>query len=286
MTADTLLVESEGWPISLRLGGARGGPGTVDVVLLHGIPGSAESWSRVVEYLPRTSTAARRAIRSVVPDLLGFGASGRPDTLDDLHAESQAAHLCAALAEAGVERPLLVGHDFGGPVALRMVMAHPGRFAGLVLAATNAFADTPVPFPLSLVNAPFVGGAFARLLFSRAALRGMCRFGARSGRVDAGAAVGDDAQAAAIRTIFAGSLTALAALYGPIERALPSLGLPALVVWGDRDPFFPLAAGQRTAAAVPGARLEVLSGCGHFIPDEQPERLAALIATFAVTTAA
>jgi len=167
-----------------------------------------------------------------------------------------------------------------------MVLQEPQRYAGLVLAATNAFGDTPIPFPLSLANAPVVGRAMARLLFSRAALAGMCRFGAHAGRVDVAAAVGDDAQAAAVRTIFAGSLANLPGLYGPIERALPSLSLPALVVWGDRDPFFPIAVGERTAASIPGARFEVLPGCGHLIPEEMPHRFASSITAFVRRVAA
>ena len=274
-------VDAGGWTISLRVAAptlgeavSTGGTGR-HVVLIHGIPGSGRAWNRVLDHL-----SGDPAVCPVVPDLLGFAGSGRPTALEDLHAASQAAHLEAALDRCGVEQPVLVGHDFGGPVALRLLMRRPDGYAGVVLAATNAFGDTPIPFPLSLVNAPLVGGAAARLLFSRAALRGMCRFGALSGAVDAVAAVGDAAQAAAIRTIFTGSLTDLPGLYGPIERALPSLRLPALVVWGDRDPFFSPAVGERTAAAIPGAALEVLRGCGHFLPEEAPDRFAHLIADF------
>ncbi|HET7768290.1 MAG TPA: alpha/beta hydrolase [Chloroflexota bacterium] len=248
------------------------------VVLIHGIPGSGRSWDAVLDHL-----SGDPAVCPVVPDLLGFAGSGRPTSLEDLHAAAQAARLETALDRCGVLRPILVGHDFGGPVALRLLMRRPNGYAGVVLAATNAFGDTPIPFPLSLVNAPLVGGALARLLFSRAALSGMCRFGARRGSVDAAAAVGDAAQAAAIRTIFAGSLSDLPGLYGPIERALPSLRVPALVVWGERDPFFPRAVGERTAAAIPGAALEVLRGCGHFLPEEAPHTFAQLIAAFAHT---
>ena len=102
----------------------------------------------------------------------------------------------------------------------------------------------------------------------------MCRFGTKQARVDAAAAVGDAAQAAAVRTLFAGSLRDLPGLYGPIERFLPRIAVPTVVLWGDRDPFFPFAAGERTAAAIPGAELVRLDGVGHFIPDEAPEATA------------
>jgi pimeloyl-ACP methyl ester carboxylesterase len=261
-------VEVGGLTIHLRLGA----PGRRDVVLLHGIPGSSRSWDRVLAHLPPD-------VRPVVPDLLGFGGSSRPTNAGDLHAEGQARCLALALASCGVEHPVLVGHDFGGPVALRLLMHNSDGYAGLVLAATNVFGDTPVPFPLSLVNAPLAGHVLARLLFSRPALGAMCRLGARRGRVETAPSLGDVAQSTAIRTIFSTSLADLPGLYGPIERFLPALRLPAHVVWGDADMFFPIHQGERTAAAISGAQFTVVERCGHFIPEEAPQQLAALIAT-------
>jgi pimeloyl-ACP methyl ester carboxylesterase len=121
---------------------------------------------------------------------------------------------------------VLVGDDFGGPVALRLLMRDPDAYTALVLVATNLFSDTPIPFPLSLVNAPLVGGAAARPLFARAALAGMCRFGARQGNVYTSAALGDATQAAAIRLIFVASLHDLPGLYGSIAKLLPGLAHP------------------------------------------------------------
>lgn len=265
-------VEVGGRRVRVRLGDPA--PGAIDTVFLHGIPGSGRSWDRVVSMLPSR-------VRPIVPDLLGFGGSDRPEEFRELHAEGQAALLEELVERLGLRRPLLVGHDFGGPVGLRMLLRageqHPARYAGLVLAATNAFGDSPIPFPLSLVNAPLLGPLAVRILFSRPALVGMCRFGARRGRVDPSTAVGDASQAAAIRTIFAGSLRDLPGLYGPIERFLPRIALPTLVVWGDRDPFFAVSAGERTARAIAGARFVRLDGVGHFVPEEAPERFAELL---------
>lgn len=259
-------VQIDDWPVNLRVGTA----GDVDVVLIHGIPGSGHSWDCVLPRLPDT-------VRPFVPDLLGFGESGRPTSIDDLHAEGQARRLESALEQSGIGRAILVGHDFGGPVALHLLTRNPERYTGLILAATNLFGDTPIPFPLSLVNAPLIGGIAARLFFSRAALAMMCRFGARKDHVDVGVALGDRQQTAAIGQIFAASLARLDELYAPIESALADIRIPTLVVWGDRDPFFPSAQLTRTASAIPGARTLLLPGHGHFLPDEAPEALAQAI---------
>ena len=53
-----------------------------------------------------------------------------------------------------------------------------------------------------------------------------------------------------------------------------------LVGWGDRDPFFPLEQGERTAAAA-NARLHVFHGAGHFLPHERPAEVARQVAAFA-----
>jgi pimeloyl-ACP methyl ester carboxylesterase len=49
------------------------------------------------------------------------------------------------------------------------------------------------------------------------------------------------------------------------------------VVWGDRDPFFAVAVGERLARAIPGAAFDVIRQCGHFVPLERPNALVQVI---------
>lgn len=268
-------VPVNGLTLSIRAG-VRPGP---NVLFLHGIPGSAATWDLVI-------AALAEGARPIVPDLIGFGSSDRAHSLDDLHAEGQARRLLSALSGMGVERAFVVAHDFGGPVALRMIIARPDLASGLVLAATNAFSDTPVPLPLSLVRAPLAGRLFARMLFSRPSLSMMCRSGSKKARIDARAALGDRRQVAAIRTIFRGSLQHLAELYGPIEQSLSGIKVPTDVLWGEHDPFFGMADGRRLAAAIPAARFRLAEGCGHFLPDECPAIFAGLVGDGAAAASA
>jgi pimeloyl-ACP methyl ester carboxylesterase len=258
------------------LGYRRSGSGPV-VVLLHGIPGSAASWSSTVSQLPET-------LDVIVLDLLGFGASTRPRTLEGLHATSQASALAQLLDELDISSATIVGHDFGGPVALALHRLRPDLFEAVGLLATNAFTDTPIPFPLSLVNVPFIGGVAARTLFSSPSLRMMLRQGVGKGTKppESGTHLGDRAQQQAIATIFAGSLTRLDELYSPLEEQLSRLELPVFVGWGDIDPFFDVAQGERTAQAA-GAELRLYAGAGHFLPHERPAEVAADIAALVET---
>jgi pimeloyl-ACP methyl ester carboxylesterase len=244
------------------------------VVLIHGIPGSAAVWAGVADLLSRDR-------RVVVPDLIGFGASSRSERVEQLWADRQAACIRALLDDLGVGSAVIVGHDYGGPVAAHLLAGEGYRALGLILAATNAFGDTPVPFPLSGILWPLVGRLWERMLFSRLSLRMMLRQGVGKGtpRLDPSKYVGDRAQARAIGSIFATALRELQERYDPITEMLRSVRAPTKVIWGDEDPFFPIAQGERTASLVHGAELVTLGGAGHFLPEERPRELAEAIRT-------
>ncbi len=241
-----------------------------DVVLLHGIPGSGAVWDQVAARLERDH-------RVLIPDLIGFGRSTRTRAIDELWTQAQAAALGEALDAAGAEDLLVAGHDYGVPVALTLWGVRRTQISGLVLAAGNAFTDTPIPLPIRAVTWPLVGGLAKAALFSGPSLAMMLRQGATVA-LDRTRYLGDGDQQAAIRTIFATALRELRARYAQVEALLPTITVPTLVVWGERDPFFPVAEAERLAAAIPGAELRVFEGCGHFIPEERPEELAAALA--------
>lgn len=245
------------------------------VVMLHGIPGSRKTFAGVGERLGRSC-------RVVVPDLLGFGES--PDAPAHYHAAEHAEAVVRFLGQLGIDKLHLVGFDFGGPTAIRVASKLGSRIQSLTLAATNMFPDTPIPPPLRLAKVPFLGWLFFRLAFGTLGLMAMWL-----------AAVADRAafpfkryratlEGHGVRTtrrIFLRSMRDLPGLYGEVERLGRTLAIPTLVLWGDRDPFFPATVGERTAKVL-GAELRVLTGCGHFVPEERPaetaEAIAALIA--------
>jgi pimeloyl-ACP methyl ester carboxylesterase len=212
----------------------------------------------------------------VVPDLVGFGDSARAGDIQTLWADAQAAAVLALMDDLRIDEALVLGHDFGGPVAAHLVAQARRRVAGLVLASTNAFGDTPIPFPLSGILWPGVGRAWERMIFSAPSLRMMVRQGVgdTATKLNPHLYVGDREQARAIRIIFASALRDLASRYGPITEMLSRVDVPTRVVWGDRDPFFPVVQAHRTAELIQGAQTTVLPGAGHFLPEENPVELA------------
>lgn len=246
------------------------------VVLIHGLPGSAAAWRPVAAILARHH-------RVVVPDLVGFGATGGAPPAAELRADAQADRLAASLDQLGVRAATLVGHDFGGPVALHLLDRRPELVGGLALLATNVFSDTPIPFPLVTVTWPLIGGAASRLLFSSLSLRLMTArmTGRPPVQLDRRSYVGHADQRRAIRLLFTDALTNLAERYQPFESIMRRTDVPAAVVWGSRDPFFPVLQAERTAAAFRHADLHVVADAGHALPEERPEEVAAVISALA-----
>jgi haloalkane dehalogenase len=66
----------------------------------------------------------------------------------------------------------------------------------------------------------------------------------------------------------------------PYRGRLAALGVPTLVLWGAKDEFAPVGGGHRFAKEIPGAKLVVLDGAGHFLMEDEPERVASEVAGF------
>jgi pimeloyl-ACP methyl ester carboxylesterase len=264
------MVTIAGQTLAVDMAGPSDAP---PVVLLHGIPGWRGTWRRVARRL------GGRA-RVIAPDLAGFGESSAAPT--GFHAAGQARLVVELIRTLHLGPVHLVGFDFGGPVAVLARAQAPDVVATLTLAATNLLTDTPIPLPLQAVRPPLVGDLFARLFFGRPGLTLMWsaavgrreRFSLGEYRTMLRFAEG----VRSTRRVFQASLRDLPGLYGPVEAALGGIDVPTRVIWGERDPFFPVAVGRRTAARIPNARFEVLKGCGHFLPMEDPEGVAAAIA--------
>lgn len=264
MAMERVRVEGVGGPEELAVRVVGDGP---PVLLVHGIPGSSGSW---VEVVPGLVEAGHQVL---VPDLLGFGASSRPGTVEGLWLGAQSRALAAALKALAGGPALVSGHDYGAPISVDLARRAPARVSGLVLASGNLFTDTPIPLPLRSLRLPFLGTVAARAALSGPSLRLMLRFGSGRPRpsLDPRVYLGNRRQQAAIRAIFTTALRQLESRYAEVEEALPELGKPVVVLWGDRDPFFSLKEGRRAASAIPEAELRVAEGAGHFLPAERPD---------------
>jgi pimeloyl-ACP methyl ester carboxylesterase len=252
------------------------------VVLLHGASGNARDWT----FGMLQAIAERHA--TVAFDRPGLGGSEAPAT----GVESpfvQAAHMAAALRSLGLERPILVGHSYGGSVALAWALAEPEAVRGLVLlAAPSQVWEGGVGFTTDLLASdlvgPLVANAAPRLLPRAVVDTAVARiFEPQASPEDYVARLGLDRllDAGALR-VNARQLTALKGYIRSMVPRYPGLAMPVELLHGDADTVVPLEIHSvAIAEQLPQARLEVLEGIGHMPHHALPEAVLAAVARVA-----
>ncbi|MGN6446253.1 alpha/beta fold hydrolase [Amnibacterium sp.] len=243
------------------------------VIALHGFPQTSSSWAAVTPLL----TAA--GYRVLAPDQRGYSAGARPLGVRSYGMTSLVNDVLALADAAGAERFHVLGHDWGAAVAWTLAGRHPERVASL--------SAVSVPHPAALQRAllgrqalrSWYMGFFQLPAVPERLLR--ARGGALARRLLGGTRMPD--LDAAVR-LLSNPATARPMLnwYRAIRlRGQLTAGrvrVPTLFVWSDRD-----SAIGRQAAELAGDfvcapyRFEVLTGASHWIPEERPAELAALV---------
>lgn len=240
------------------------------VVMVHGTPWSSWTWRRVAPRL-----AERFSV--YVFDLLGFGASEkRPG--QDVSLAAHGARLGRLLDYWELEAPAVVAHDIGGATALRAHLLHDRPVSAFALIDVVALAPWGSPF-YRLVRGH--SAVFEQL--PAAIHDGVLRAYVRTAQPqpldrpveDAliGPWLGRAGQSAFYRQIAQGDQRHT----DEIEPLYPQINAPTLVIWGEADPWIPVARGVELAQRIPGARLELLPTAGHLVQEDQPDELARLL---------
>ncbi|HEY7204746.1 MAG TPA: alpha/beta hydrolase [Methylomirabilota bacterium] len=252
------------------------------VVLLHGYPQSRHAWR---EQVPALGAAGYRA---VAPDQRGYSAGVRPDPAAGLaaYAVDRLVQDVLDLADAAGARgrPFhLVGHDWGGHVSWLAAHRHPARIRSLTVlsrphpaAFRRAFRDdADGQQHRSRHHKAFHDPATGSRLLEDGARRLRARLaeqGVPPAAVDEYLSVlGEPAALEAALAWYraAGTLTAV---------EVGAVTVPTLYIWGDRDATVGPTAARLTADFVTGPfRFETLPGIGHFVTDEAPAAVTALL---------
>lgn len=257
------------------------------LVLFHGYADSADTWRQTLDRLAR---AGRRA---VAVDLPGFGTADRLDS-DPILPQLDAFALAVVRYASGRSREpvIAVGNSLGGCVVLRLAERHGERLAGVVGVAPAGLEMTRLlslvqrdPVLRTVVALPTPVPAF----LLRAAVARLYRQLALSApdRVDP-AVVANFTFHHRRRARVAQYLDTAHRLMPELRHpyALERIGVPVLLVWGDKDRLvFPRGA-QQVLDVVPDARLELLAGVGHCPQVEASERFTELLLAFGAQRAA
>ena len=233
-----------------RLFGARYGTAPPKVLALHGWQRSHLDFEAVLQ----ARDPQGRALDAVALDLPGFGATPPPETA--WGSAQYAAALVPVLEEIG--HPVVVlGHSFGGRIALHLASAEPSRVRALVLTGVPQITSSEQRARPNVRYRAIRSLARAHLLSPGRLERARDRYGSADYRAASGV----------IREVL---VKVLAERY---EQMLPGLAMPAELVWGERDTAAPPALAARAAMLLPDARLTVLEGVGHLVPIECPNAL-------------
>lgn len=239
------------------------------VLCLHGYPESSYMWRHLLE------SVANAGWQAVAPDLPGYGDSpysgdgswrAHVEAVDRFHREQE-------LGEV-----VLVVHDWGGLIGLRWACEHPELVRAMVISNTGFFSDGKWHGMAEAMRTPGQGEQLVEGL-DRDGFGGMLR--AVSPSLD-DRSVDEYWKAYASPERRRGQLE----LYRSGEFSeledydLSAVGAPALVLWGENDPFAPLAGGERFVAELPDSELVVVDGAGHFVFDDAPERCSEAVVRF------
>jgi pimeloyl-ACP methyl ester carboxylesterase len=239
--------------------------GSARVLLVHGVPTNSDIW---VPFL--------KAHGGIALDLPGFGRSAKPGHFD-YSIRGYDRFLEAFLDHVGLERFSLVVHDWGA-VALATAQRLPERLERLVL-----FSCTPL---LPGYRWHRIARLWRTPLVGEMAMGFTTRFTMKRALAEANATPGpmsDDFFESVYGHFDHGTQRAILKLYrsappGVLERwgrDLDRITAPALILWPDRDPYFPLEFGRAYADALGGeTTLEIVEGAGHWSWLDRPELLA------------
>lgn len=244
------------------------------VLLIHGLPGTAEDFERVT---PLLALAGERTVAIDRPGF-GFSTGGYFPFARQLQAVQE------VIQRLHLGRPILVGHSYGGSISLAFAEDHPSEVRGLVLvdaAATcsrNTALERDQARAVQVIEAPVVTQiadvTFSQLLRKVSAEQGDSEAfdpvpvdPAHRHRILAINMKHGNLEAWAGETLHAnGTIEAL-------DRRLGEIRTPAVVIQGSSDKLVKPTCGRRLAAALPHARLEMVAG-GHMAPYTHPKTIS------------
>jgi pimeloyl-ACP methyl ester carboxylesterase len=254
--------------------------GPHELVLLHGQPGSPADWLPLAGRLPAQ-------LHAVAADRPGYGSS--PLAAGGFAANARA--LLDDLDARGVRHAVLVGHSYGGGVALSAAILAPERVAAVVLLAS--IGPGCVNGWDRLLAAPGAGQLCALVAWrltpwmARARLARIRRRRGRPLRPDEHVNWQVWGHAGReYRPLWRTFLTEQRALLrelGELESAIPSVQAPVLLLADPEDTQVPVGTARRLVQTLPDARLQLVQGAGHHLPRRAPDVVADAIVTFLAT---
>ena len=255
------------------------------LLLLHGLGCDHLTWEPVLDRLAEHYTV-------IAPDLLGHGRSAKPRA--DYSVGGYANGTRDLLTVLGIDRVTVVGHSFGGGVAMQFAYQFPERTERMVLVCSGGLGPEVTPI-IRAITTPGYQQAMGVLTLPGirhvgiAGLRVAAATGHRHARdlgevADIYDTFKDPAARAAIRHVVRAVVDWKGQIVTMADRAYLTDVMPMAVIWGQDDHVIPVSHAGNAAALAPKARVEIIPNAGHFPHKDHPERFARTLHDFVRST--
>ncbi len=255
------------------------------LLLLHGLGCDHTTWDPVIDRLAERYTV-------LAPDLLGHGQSAKPRA--DYSLGGYANGMRDLLTVLGIDKVTVVGHSFGGGVAMQFSYQFPERTERLLLVSSGGLGPevSPVVRAMTTPGYHHVMGVLTLPVVRHAGKVGLHVLRATGSRhtrdlVEVAAiyeTFKDPHALHAIRHVVRAVVDWRGQIVTMADRAYLTDAMPMAVVWGRDDQVIPVSHAALVATLAPKARVEVLEDAGHFPHKDHPERFAGWVDEFVRTT--
>jgi pimeloyl-ACP methyl ester carboxylesterase len=255
------------------------------LLLLHGLGCDHTTWQPVISALSRRYTV-------IAPDLLGHGRSDKPRA--DYSVGGYANGMRDLLTVLGIDKATVVGHSFGGGVAMQFAYQFPERTERLVLVAPGGIGRD-VSAAIRAISLPGFQAAMGLatlpglLQMTKLALRGLSATGiSRARDLDEVADIVQHLSNRKARAAITHVVRAVVDWRGQVvtmaDRAYLTHAMPMCVIWGTDDAVIPVSHARLASEIAPEATVEVIPNAGHFPHKDHPQRFVKLINDFIRST--
>jgi pimeloyl-ACP methyl ester carboxylesterase len=255
------------------------------LLLLHGLGCDHTTWLPVIAALSRRYTV-------IAPDLLGHGLSAKPRA--DYSVGGYANGMRDLITVLGVDKVTVVGHSFGGGVAMQFAYQFPERTERMILVAPGGLGPEVAPAVRAITLPGF--SPVMRLItrpgvrqITQAWLRGLAASGISRARdldevADILESFKDRGSRNAIRHVVSAVVDWRGQIVTMADRAYLTQAMPMCVIWGTEDCVIPVRHAGIAAEIAPSATVEVIANAGHFPHKDHPQRFVKIVNDFIRTT--
>jgi len=231
------------------------------LLILHGWDGSSNSWREVQKIL------AKEKIKVIVPDLPGFGKSISPPSAWTVSDYSR--FVLNFINKIGEEKVNLLGHSFGGRVAIKFAVSYPEKLKKLILCASAGVKHPLTLSQLIILKVSIVGNFFfSKRPFKRLKDIAQNFFYTLLRHKDYAKAKGVMKE------------TLKKVLEEDLKPELCQIKANTLLIWGEKDKAVPLEDAHLMKETIPQSVLEIIPGASHTPNLEFPEKLAEIVRNF------